>query len=292
MTYDLSAYAGKSVLLQFRYFTDGGVRQRRLGGHRCRGRRRHARDRRASTSHRLAARRRREDQHERQLLHRRVPHPRRLRRRCSRTATSANGLYANWVDWFSYNQGLHLIYRDTFWQDNDVASHIGDGRLDGHRRAAASPTRSPTTRPSASGGRASRCATRPSASSARRRRASGSADYDAGVDVGESVAPGKARAAVVQRRVDLLVPRVARGRDEDPAEPRRAHPGQEHERRRHDDLGGQQEVTAGVTSPGGAARRAAAVTRPRAGATGRPARPASIASCTSWSPAAPATSAA
>ena len=38
-----------------------------------------------------------------------------------------NAGYASWVDWFSYNRGLHLIYRDTFYQDNDVASHIGVG---------------------------------------------------------------------------------------------------------------------------------------------------------------------
>ncbi len=35
--------------------------------------------------------------------------------------------YSSWVDWFSYNKGLHLIYRDTFYADNDVASHIGHG---------------------------------------------------------------------------------------------------------------------------------------------------------------------
>ena len=38
-----------------------------------------------------------------------------------------NNDYTSWVDWFSYNKGLHLIYRDTFWADNDVASHIGRG---------------------------------------------------------------------------------------------------------------------------------------------------------------------
>ena len=31
------------------------------------------------------------------------------------------------MDWFSYNRGLHLIYRDTFCEDNDVATHIGRG---------------------------------------------------------------------------------------------------------------------------------------------------------------------
>ena len=35
--------------------------------------------------------------------------------------------YASWVDWFSYNKGLHLIYRDTFYIDNDVATHLGRG---------------------------------------------------------------------------------------------------------------------------------------------------------------------
>ena len=34
---------------------------------------------------------------------------------------------ADWVDWFSYNRGLHLIYRDTFYADNDVALHLGYG---------------------------------------------------------------------------------------------------------------------------------------------------------------------
>jgi immune inhibitor A len=38
-----------------------------------------------------------------------------------------NNSYASWVDWFSYNRGLHLMYRDTFYQDNDVATHIGAG---------------------------------------------------------------------------------------------------------------------------------------------------------------------
>jgi immune inhibitor A len=38
-----------------------------------------------------------------------------------------NAGYVSWVDWFSYNRGLHLIYRDTFYEDNDVASHIGVG---------------------------------------------------------------------------------------------------------------------------------------------------------------------
>ena len=31
------------------------------------------------------------------------------------------------VDWFAYNTGLHLIYRDTWWADNDVGMHPGEG---------------------------------------------------------------------------------------------------------------------------------------------------------------------
>jgi immune inhibitor A len=45
--------------------------------------------------------------------------------------------YASWVDWFSYNKGLHLIYRDTYYTDNDVASHPGRGGwmvVDAHPR--------------------------------------------------------------------------------------------------------------------------------------------------------------
>ena len=38
-----------------------------------------------------------------------------------------NPLYYSWVDRFSYNKGLHLIYRDTYYSDNDVAMHLGRG---------------------------------------------------------------------------------------------------------------------------------------------------------------------
>jgi immune inhibitor A len=39
------------------------------------------------------------------------------------------------ADWFPYNTGLHVIYRDTFWADNDVGLHPGEGGwmvLDAH----------------------------------------------------------------------------------------------------------------------------------------------------------------
>jgi immune inhibitor A len=35
--------------------------------------------------------------------------------------------FTSWVDWYAYNEGLHLIYRDTFWTDNDVSAHPGEG---------------------------------------------------------------------------------------------------------------------------------------------------------------------
>jgi immune inhibitor A len=31
------------------------------------------------------------------------------------------------ADYFPYNTGLHLIYRDTFWADNNVGQHYGEG---------------------------------------------------------------------------------------------------------------------------------------------------------------------
>ncbi len=154
----------------------------------------------------------------------------------------ANSLYDNWVDWFSYNRGLHLIYRDTFWQDSDVASHIGEG---GWQVIDARPIPDGVAYGETVGYWRPRIQVRDAAFSVKRtpsqsiwfhglRRRRGR---------GRQRRPRQDRAALVQRRVDLLVPRVAGGRDEDPEEPRRAHPGQEHERRRHDDLGGQQEVT-------------------------------------------------
>ena len=38
-----------------------------------------------------------------------------------------NRAFPGWVDWYTYNEGLHLIYRDTFWEDNDVGAHPGQG---------------------------------------------------------------------------------------------------------------------------------------------------------------------
>jgi immune inhibitor A len=44
---------------------------------------------------------------------------------------------AGWVDWFACAPGLHLIYTDAFYTDNDVATHIGHGGwmvVDAHPR--------------------------------------------------------------------------------------------------------------------------------------------------------------
>jgi len=35
--------------------------------------------------------------------------------------------YPSKVDWFRYSRGLHVIYRDTWWSDNDVGDHPGEG---------------------------------------------------------------------------------------------------------------------------------------------------------------------
>ena len=79
-TVDLSAYQGKGVRIRFEYMTDGGVALTGWEAHRHRDRQRRAGGSRALLDRRLGARRRRADADERPLLHRRVPHLRRLRR--------------------------------------------------------------------------------------------------------------------------------------------------------------------------------------------------------------------
>ena len=125
-TVDLSAYEGKSVLVRFEYFTDGGVAPRgwevtdiRVGGDHPaaspRGRPT------AGCAWTASGRRRRERYYIAEY-----------RTHDGFDASLKNCYqwncdYANWVDWFSYNKGLHLIYRDTFYADNDVAMHHGRG---------------------------------------------------------------------------------------------------------------------------------------------------------------------
>ena len=130
-TYDLTAYAGQSIELRFRYNTDGGVSYRGwevtdvtvandptdvsfggadtgyldpdtswvqvdggLGA--------------SSTRYYIAE----------------------YRNRTGFDRALANCY--NWktgvaVEWFPYNVGLHLIYRDTYWADNNVGLHNGEG---------------------------------------------------------------------------------------------------------------------------------------------------------------------
>ncbi len=38
-----------------------------------------------------------------------------------------NQAYGHWVDWLTYNEGLLLIYCDTFWSDNNEGAHPGEG---------------------------------------------------------------------------------------------------------------------------------------------------------------------
>jgi len=124
-TVDLSAYAGKDVRIRFEYMTDGGVANRgweltdiavggsvlpqsafasdgwiRVDGEWTR-----------KTDRYYIAEYRTYDGFDEGL----------------KSCYQWNYDYTSWVDWFSYNKGLHLIYRDTFWNDNDVATHIGRG---------------------------------------------------------------------------------------------------------------------------------------------------------------------
>jgi len=188
ITYDLSAYAGKSVLLQFRYFTDGGVANKgwevtdlMVGGapiatadFTSEGWLRVDGEMTSMSDNYYIAEYRTRDGSDAAL----------------KNCYQFNGLYANWVDWFSYNQGLHLIYRDTFWQDNDVASHIGEGGwmvVDAHPQPDGIPYDQTVGywRP--------RIQVRDAAFSVKRTPSQSIwfRDYDAGVGVAESVAPGK-----------------------------------------------------------------------------------------------------
>ena len=126
ISYDLSAYAGDDVYLRFRYFTDGGVAWKgweatdiELGGtavpeaafsadgwSRIDGVYTVMSDNYYIAEYRTYA----------------------GSDAALRNCYMFNNAYSTgWVDWFRYNRGLHLIYRDTFYQDNDVATHLGVG---------------------------------------------------------------------------------------------------------------------------------------------------------------------
>ena len=173
ISYDLSAYAGKSVLLQFRYSTDGGVALKgwevtdiKVGGtHASRQPTSRATAGCASTARRptmsdnyYIAEYRTHDGSDALLKNcYQVERPLRptgstgsaTTRVCTSSTATRSGTTTTWP---------RTSARAAGWSSTR-------GR---------SPTGSPTTRPSATGGRASRCATRPSASSGRRPRASGS----------------------------------------------------------------------------------------------------------------------
>ncbi|MCX6372756.1 MAG: immune inhibitor A [Actinobacteria bacterium] len=189
VSYDLSAYAGKSVLLQFRYVTDVGVA---LGGWevtdvqvggisivaadfttdawlRVDGRTT------TMSDNYYIAEYRTHDGSDAAL----------------KNCNEANGLYATWEDWYSYNQGLHLIYRDTFWQDNDVGARGGGNGA--WNVVDARPLPDGVAYGETVGYWRPRIQVRDAAFSVKRTPSQSIwfQDFDVGVGVGESVAPGK-----------------------------------------------------------------------------------------------------
>ena len=189
VTYDLSAYAGTSILVKFEYWTDPGVAAQgweltdiAVGGVKIeesafasQGWLRVDGGVARFSDQYYIAEYRTHDGSDAAL----------------KNCYEPNGLYANWADWYSYNQGLHLIYRDTFWPDNDVAARGGgnggwnvidarpipDGIAYGETVGYWRPRIQ--VRDAAFG-------VKPSAS-----QSIWFTDFDAGVAVGESVAPGK-----------------------------------------------------------------------------------------------------
>jgi bacillopeptidase F (M6 metalloprotease family) len=101
-----------------------------------------------------------------------------------------NNDYASWVDWFSYNRGLHLIYRDTFYQDNDVAAHPGRG---GWMVVDARPQPDGVAYSGTRGYWRPRIQVRDAAFALRPATTQSIyfRDYDGGANVGERTAPGK-----------------------------------------------------------------------------------------------------
>ncbi len=189
MTYDLSAYAGRSVLVKFEYWTDPGVAPRgwevtdiAVGGLTIEESafssegwlRVDGGVRRFSDQYYIAEYRTHDGSDA-------------LLKNCYQ----ANGLYDSWVDWFSYNRGLHLIYRDTFWQDNDVGARGGGSG--GWNVVDARPIPDAVAYDETIGFWRPRIQVRDAAFSTTRTPSQSIwfRDYDAGVAVGESVAPGK-----------------------------------------------------------------------------------------------------
>ncbi|MEZ5126814.1 MAG: immune inhibitor A [Thermoleophilia bacterium] len=96
----------------------------------------------------------------------------------------------NLVDFYTYNTGLHLIYRDTFYDDNDVASHIGYGArmvVDAH------PKPDKVSYDGTNGYWRPRIQVRDAAFSLKKTASQRIyfTDYDAGEQVGTKTAPGE-----------------------------------------------------------------------------------------------------
>jgi immune inhibitor A len=195
MTFNLSAWAGKSVLVQFRYLTDGTVSQSgweiadvavgdatipdgaltsegwtRVDGQSTV----------YSDNYYMAE----------------------YRTRAGSDASLADcyefdRARTNWVDWYAYDQGLLLIYRDTFWTDNDVAAHPGEG---GWMVVDARPTPDGVSYGGSTGYWRPRIQLRDAAFSLAPTHAQSIyfRDYarDPAADVGERLAPGRPAAAL------------------------------------------------------------------------------------------------
>jgi immune inhibitor A len=123
MTYDLSAFAGQSVLVQFEYATDPGVAPAgweitdvKVGGvalpetaFTSDGWKRVDGETSQMSDQYYIAEYRTYDGFDEGL----------------KNCYQWNYDYSSWVDWYRYGRGLHLIYRDTFWSDNDVSARGG-----------------------------------------------------------------------------------------------------------------------------------------------------------------------
>ena len=192
VTVDLAAYEGESILVRFEYMTDGGVALNgwevtdiKIGGgalpasaFRTGGWLRVDGRRAQTTTRYYIAEYRTYDGFDESL----------------KNCYQWNHDYLSWVDWFSYNRGLHLIYRDTFYLDNDVATHSGRGGwqvVDAHPRPTGVAYSDGQTdymgywRP--------RIQVRDASFSTKPTKTESIyfVDYDQGTAVGESTAPGK-----------------------------------------------------------------------------------------------------
>jgi len=188
VTVDLAAYEGQSILVRFEYVTDGGVALRGweltgikvggtaipVAGFRTDGWLRVDGAWAQMTKRYYIAEYRTYDGFDESL----------------KSCYQFNSDYASWVDWFSYNRGLHLIYRDTFYTDNDVADHLGRG---GWMVLDARPRPDGVTYSGTVGYWRPRIQVRDAAFGLRPTATQSIyfKDYDRNVNVGESTAPGK-----------------------------------------------------------------------------------------------------